>query len=75
MANIMRLPAHVGHPVLADPLLAAHYSEQVAQFPEEFKIHEMVLDAAVIGMLTAFEPAELYKILLAGAANVVATVI
>ena len=76
MAIIMRLPLeHAGQFELADPLLAVHYSEHDAQFPDEFKTQAMVLDAAVIGMLTAFVPSELYKILLAGAANVVATVI
>ena len=78
MAIIMRLPLEpeqAGQFVLADPLLIVHYSEHVAQAPDEFKIQAMVLEAAVIGMLTAFVPVELYKILLAGAANVVATVI
>lgn len=69
-------PEQGGQLVLAEPLLTAHYSEHVAQTPAEFKIQAMVLEAAVIGMLTVLlVPVELYKILLTGAANKVATVI
>ena len=64
-----------GQSVLADPLLIVHYSEHVAHVLEEFKMQDMVYDDACIGMLTAFDPVVLYKILLAGAANVVSTII
>ena len=73
----MRFPLEQSaeQPVPATPPLIVHYSLQDAHYPEEFTIQLIVLDAAVIGMLTAFDPVVLYKILLAGAANVVATVI
>ena len=61
--------------MLADPLLIVNYSEHDAHYPDEFNIQAMMLDAAVIWVLTTFVSVELYKILLAGAASVVATVI